>query len=136
MALATATQVEATADALTQCADEAHERVMKAIERKEVTQAQAQSLFQEESALRQRANALYIEAAKCVVEDLELSQKALLQTIGEAKRRLKTIQKITAFLDLLADLVGLATAVTAAKPGPILAAFKEVRSDLDALQGG
>lgn len=136
MALESAKQVEALADALSECADSAHERLLRLIENKQIGRAEAQSLFQEEATLRQRANALYIDAAKCVVKDLDLTQRELLDTIDKANRRLKKIKKIAAFIDLVTDIVALASASLAAKPGPILAAFKEVRKDVEELAEG
>lgn len=68
MALATQQQVEALADEITECADSIHTRLMQAIKNKEIDQSAAQSIFQDETILRQRANSLYLDAAICVVE--------------------------------------------------------------------
>jgi hypothetical protein len=133
MALANQKQVEALADNLTQCADSIHERLKKAIKNKEIDQYTAQSIFQDEAILRQRANSLYIDAANCVVADLADSQKDVMTLIDTAKETVKTIEGIARFIDLIADLLVLAAAAYAAKPGPILAAFKEVKNDVDAL---
>jgi hypothetical protein len=136
MALSSATEVEALADAFGRSADVIHDRIIKAIKEENMKQAQAQSLFQDETALRIKANALYLEAIKLVVRDLELDQTELIKCIDKASSGMKTIDKISAFVDLVADLLVLAAAAYAAKPGPIIAAFREVRTDVTALARG
>src|SRR3990172_6567736 len=129
MALANQKQVEDLADSLTECADSIHERLMKAIKNKEVNQAEAQATFQDETILRQGANSLYIDAASYVVNGLATSQKSLMEVVDTAKAKIKKIRQIGAFIDLVADLLSLSAAAYAAKPGPILAALKEVKED-------
>jgi hypothetical protein len=133
MALANQEEVEALADTVTKCADSIHERLKKAIKNKEIDQYTAQSIFQDEAAMRQRADSLYIDAANCVVVDLTESQKSVMTLIDTAKETIKTIDNIARFIDLIADLLVLAAAAYAAKPAPILAALKEVKEDVDAL---
>jgi hypothetical protein len=134
MALANQEQVEALADNITKCADSIHDRLKKAIKNKEIDQYTAQTIFQDEATMRQRADSLYIDAANCVVEDLAESQKSVMTLIDTAKETIKTIENIARFIDLIADLLVLAAAAYAAKPAPILAALKEVKEDLDVLQ--
>ena len=133
MALANRKQVEALADVMTGCADAIHSRLMQAIRNKEIDRYTAQTIFQDEAVLRQRANSLYIDAANCVVEDLAQSQKSVLELINGAKAKIKVIQEIAGFIDLVADLLVLAAAAYAAKPVPIMAALKEVQDDVEAL---
>jgi hypothetical protein len=134
MALTNKEQVEALADNLTECAGSIHDRLKKAIKNKEIDQSTAQSIFQDEAILRQRANSLYIDAANRVVVDLAESQKSVMALIDTAKNTIRTIEDLARFIDLIADLLVLAAAVYAAKPAPILAALKEVKADIDALQ--
>ena len=134
MALANKEQVEALADNITKCADSIHARLMKAIQNKEIDHSAAQSIFQDESTLRQQANSLYIDAAKCIVENLAEPQENLMALIDTAKETIRTIENIARFIDLIADLLALAAAAYAAKPAPILAALKEVKKSIDALQ--
>lgn len=134
MALANQKQVEDLADSLTECADSIHGRLMKAIKNKEVNQAEAQATFQDETILRQWANSLYVDAAKSVVTNLATSQKSLMDAVDTAKAEIRKIKQISAFIDLVADLLALAAAAYAAKPGPILAALKEVKEDVEALK--
>jgi hypothetical protein len=133
MALANQEQVEALADNITECADSIHDRLKKAIKNKEIDQYTAQSIFQDETILRQHANSLYIDAANCVVENLVESQKNVMALIDTAKEIIRTIKDIAHFIDLIADILVLAAAVYAAKAAPILAALKEVKEDIDAL---
>lgn len=133
MALENQKQVEAFAKNLTECADSIHGRLMSAIKKKEIDRETAQFIFQDEASLRQKANGLYIDAANCVVEGLAESQKNLIDLIEKAKEKMASIKKIASFVDLVADLLVLGSAVYAAKPSPILAALKEVKQDLDAL---
>ncbi len=130
MALENKQQVEDFADALSLCADTIHRRLIKAIKNKEVSRTVAQSIFQDESSLRQQASGLYIEAANSVVSGLEKSQASILVVVDKAKKKIKTIKAIAQFVDLIADLLVLATAVYAAKVGPIIAALAEVEKDL------
>jgi hypothetical protein len=133
MALADKEQVEALADNITKCADSVHARLMKAIRNKEIDQIAAQSFFQDESSLRQQANSLYIDAARCIVENLAEPQEDLMALIDTAKKTIKTIENIAHVIDLIADLLALAAAAYAAKPAPILAALKDVKKDIDTL---
>lgn len=133
MALANKEQVEALADNLTKCADSIRARLTKAIKNKEIDHSAAQSLFQDESTLRQQANSLYINAAKLVVEDLAESQKNVMTLIDTVKEVIRTIENVSHFIDLVADLLVLVSAAYAAKPAEILAALKEVKKDVDAL---
>ena len=134
MALANQRQVEELANSLTECADSIHERLMKAVKNKAVNQAEAQATFQDETILRQRANSLYIDAASCVLGDLAMPQKGLMDVVDTAKAKIRNIKQISAFVDLVADLLALAAAAYAAKPGPILATLKEVKEDVEALK--
>ncbi|MBV1787516.1 hypothetical protein KQ940_05545 [Marinobacterium sp. D7] len=128
MALANEMEVEALAQSLTECADAVHERIKAAIKHREIERDQAQAMFQEENLLRQRANGLYIDAAKSVVEGLTEPQEGLLAAVNKAREQ---IEEIARFIDLVTDLAVLAAAVSAGKPAPILAALKEVKDGVD-----
>ncbi|BFU95579.1 MAG: hypothetical protein NTNFB02_23010 [Nitrospira sp.] len=130
MALSKKREVEALADALVGSADAIHDRIIKEIEGQKLKQFQAYSLFRDETSLRVKANALYLEAVKLTVSDLELTQADLIKVINKATSQIKTIETIAAFVDLVADLLVLAAAAYAAKPGPILSALDEVRMDI------
>lgn len=134
MALATQQQVEEFADSLSKSADAVHERLINAIKNKEVDQLSAQSIFQDEASLRQRANSLYLEAAKSVVEGISDSQEDIIKLVYSAQEKIKTIKEIASFIDLTADLLVLASAAYAAKPAPIIAALKEVKVDVSVIK--
>jgi hypothetical protein len=136
MALAHQKQFEALADRITECADSIHDRLMKAIKNKEIEQDIAQSIFQDEAILRQRADSLYIDAAYGVVDDVLEAQVRIIDVIGTAKEKIKTINEIANLVDLVADLLVLTAATYAAKSDSILAALKEVQDDIDALNNG
>lgn len=135
MALSKKGEVEALADALVKSADAIHDRIIKEIERQEIKQVQAYSLFQDETSLRVKANALYLEAVKLTVRDLELAQTRLIKVMDKAASQIKTIETIAGFVDLVADLLVLAAAAYAAKPGPIIAALGEVGKDVGEISG-
>lgn len=131
MALKTGKNLVELADKLTQSADAIHARLMKAIKGKQVDQAMAQRIFQDEVVLRQRANALYLNAAHCVVGELQPTQKSVLELVDVANDRITRIKSISLCIDLIADLLVLAAAACAAKAGPIVAALQEVEKDVD-----
>lgn len=131
MALTNQTQVEALAENLTLCANAIHARLMVAIKNKQIDQCTAQSIFQDETILRQRANSLYIDAANCVIDGLAETQENMMSLVSAAKDKVKEIKEIEKFIDLIADLIVLSAAIYAAKPAPILAALKEVKADID-----
>ncbi len=134
MALENAKEIEELADFLTQCADCVHERLIKAVAAKEVNRVEAYAIFADEIGLRQRADSLYLEAAKCIVRGLEIAQKELIGVVGTANEAIRNIERTRAFIDLVADVLTLAAAACAAKPGPILAALEEVKKDIDSLR--
>jgi hypothetical protein len=136
MALSNKQEVEELADALVVSADAVHERILQGIASKKLNQTKAQSLFQDETSLRITANALYLEAAKLVIKNLDKPQNQLIRVVKKATVEIKKIEKIAAFIDLVADLLVLAAAAYAAKPGPIVAALDEVQKDVDQLKKG
>jgi hypothetical protein len=134
MALEDVKKIEQLADCLTRCADSVHERLMKAISAREINRFEAQAIFQDETGLRQRANGLYLDAAKCIVRDLEIAQKELIGVVATANKAIRNIERTRAFIDLVADVLTLAAAACAAKPGPIVAALEEIKNDIDPLR--
>ena len=135
MALETEKQIVELADRLTKSANAVHDHLMKAIKGKQIDQNMAQLIFQDEVVLRQRANALYIDAANCVVADLQQTQKSLLGIVDSANERINAIKTVAQLVDLIADLMVLAAAAYAAKAGPIAAALQEVKKDVEEISG-
>jgi hypothetical protein len=130
MALATEQDIVTLADQLTASADALHARLRAALRAGGVDQASAQGLFQDEVILRQRANALYTEAARCTVQGLALTQKELLEVLEAANKRIRRSRTLAGSLDLFGDLLVLAAAVCTAEIGPIAAALHKVQQDL------
>lgn len=134
MALASAKEVEQLATSLSDSANALHARLMQAIKNQEIGLDEARVAFQQESALRQQADSLYIEAATLIVAGLDIPQKELMETIQEANKRIAKIKKVATLLDLLADVLALTMAAYTAKPKLILAALKEVKQDVKELK--
>lgn len=131
MALETEADLVALADGLTRSADIIHARLRKAIQEHQADQATAQRIFQEEGVLRQRANALYLDAASRVIPDLKPTQESLLGLVATANDRIATAQHVLESLDLIADLLALAAAAGTAKARPILAALQVLQKDVE-----
>lgn len=138
MALETEADLVALADGLTRSADIIHARLRKAIQEHQADQATAQRIFQEEGVLRQRANALYLDAASRVIPDLKPTQESLLGLVATANDRIATAQHVLESLDLIADLLALAADLLAlaaaagtAKARPILAALQVLQKDVE-----
>lgn len=120
--------VQATAKLLSDVADAYNQRLK--LEAPKLDGAEVYARLQEEQRLRSISNQLYFEAAQRVLDDAVDDQKQLEADLGKAKARLKKIEDWSQALDLVADLLVLAGALLARKPGPIVAALKEVREDI------
>jgi len=132
-ALASEKDIVALADSLTRSADALHARLKQAIRTKRMDHAAAQAFFQEEETLRQRANTLYQEAARCVVSGLPQPQKDLLAVVEAANERILKDRALAGLLGLTGDLLVLAAAACSAQPGPIAAALRRLKQDLEGL---
>lgn len=140
---ATGADIEALADSLSASADALHARLMRAIRRRTpddpagqgLSQADAQTLFDNEVALRQRANGLYLDAALLAAAGLAGRQRQLLELAARARKTIGTIDRLRDLVDLTGELLTLAAAVAAGKPEHIAAPFEQIRHHLDALRG-
>ena len=127
--------IEALADSLSACADELHQRIMKAIRRNPpggperepapdadtgleqgISHGAAQALFENEVALRQRANSLYVDAVTLAAAGLGAPQRELLDLVAAARRRIRHANILKDVIGITADLLGLAAAIAAGKP--------------------
>jgi len=135
MALETEANLVALADGLSRSADIIHARLRKALQEHQADQTTAQRIFQEEEVLRQRANALYLDAASRVIPDLQPTQESLLGLVTAANDRIAKAQHVLQGLDLIADLLALAAAAGTAKARPILAALQALQKDVEAASG-
>lgn len=120
--------VQVVAQLLSEIADAYNERLKAEAPR--LSQAEAYARLQEEQRLRSISNQLYFEAAQSVLDSGLDDQKKLESDLTKAKASLAKIQEWSKALDLVADVLVLAGALAARKPGPIVAALKEVRKDL------
>lgn len=130
--LESATQIEALADQLSACADEIHKRVMKDIHGhngapvSDAEQAIARALLDDEQLLRQRANALYTDAARYTVEALGHSQQAIIKLTADAAEKIAKITKVANAASLVGGLLLLAGAVASGNAAPIVVAIEKV----------
>jgi hypothetical protein len=65
-----------------------------------------------------------------VIKNLSEPQAGLVGVIAAANEKLKKMKDVGQFINLVSDLLVLAAAAYAAKPGPLLTALEEVRKDL------
>jgi hypothetical protein len=142
------TGVEALADSLSICADELHERIMRAIRQRPpagsagraaqdlahgITQEDAQSLFDQEVLLRQSANRLYVEAAILATAGLDAVRHDLMDVTAMARDRLRHVAKVQGLVALTADLITLTGALTAGNAAQWPSAIRDVRTRLQSL---
>ncbi|NVM79227.1 hypothetical protein FHW83_005064 [Duganella sp. SG902] len=132
--------LEALADQLSACADAIHRRLMRAIRKPAadggipgISQGVAQALFENEVALRQRANGLYLDAAALAAAGLEAHQRQLLALTARAQEKIDRIDRIKDLVDLAAELLTLGAAVATGKPDKVLAPLEQLKHHLDAL---
>jgi tetraacyldisaccharide-1-P 4'-kinase len=151
----TAADFEILADSLSACADELHLRIMKAIRRNPpggparepqhdpttqaatipingnleqgISHGAAQALFENEVALRQRANSLYVDAAVLAVAGLGAPQRVLLDLVAAARRRIRHASLLKDVIGITADMLGLAAAIAAGKPEHLPAVVESVK---------
>lgn len=126
-------RVLAAADALTAAADAAQVWIKRQIDERAIQAAQAHELFTAANQIRGMANVIYTTAAAAVVKNLGESQTAVLTVIKEAEKNIAKIRTAKNMIDLIADLIALAAAINAGKPGSIIATLKEVRNDVGAV---
>lgn len=138
-ALASASHVEQLADSLSDAADALHARVMRAIRKRPLggaapaglelvlSQAEAQTMFDAEVSLRQRANELYIDAGGYALPGLEESQRSLMDMADTAKLKIARINTLRDLIGIGTDLLTLAGAVAARKPDRVATAIGQMR---------
>lgn len=137
--LSTAAEVEALADQLTACADALHERIMAEVGSYQGgpvpprAQDAMRKLLDEEQVLRQRANALYLDAAKHIVSGLGASQQHLVKLTTDAAQKIRKITNIGMGISLVARLLGVTAAIATGQPAPILLSLEYLKKQLDAI---
>ena len=132
--------IEALADHLSACADALHANLMRALRQRSpggpqpaMSQGAAQALFENEVTLRQRANSLYLDAAKLAAAGLGGAQQQLLELTARAQDSIARIDRVKDLLDLTAELLSLGAAVAAGKPEHIAAPLEKLKQHLAAL---
>ena len=142
---ATPADVEALADQLSACADELHKRLMRSIRSHPpasappslgLSQGAAQALFENEVALRQRANSLYLDAAAIAASGLDGAQQQLLDAAARAQEQVRKINRVKDLIDICAELLALGAAVAAGQPEHIASPLEKIRHHLDDLHAG
>ncbi|MYM68186.1 hypothetical protein GTP45_15300 [Pseudoduganella sp. FT55W] len=133
-------EIEALADHLSACADALHRRLMRAIRQPApqggmpgMAQGVAQALFENEVALRQRANGLYLDAAVLAASGLGPQQQQLLDIAARAQIKIDQINRIKDLVDLAGELLSLGAAVASGKPDHVVAPLEKLKHHLDAL---
>jgi hypothetical protein len=133
--------IEALADSLSASADALHKRLMRAIRRAPgqapdlpgISQGAAQALFENEVALRQRANSLYLDAAVLAASGLGGHQQKLLELTARAQEKIDRIDRLKDLVDLAAELLMLGAAVATGKPEQILKPLENLKHHIEAL---
>lgn len=161
---ATAVDIEALADSLSACADELHTRLMRAIRKPSngapaaaasaasapaapgpaaavpdslvpgMSEGAAQALFENEVALRQRANSLYLDAAVLAAGGLAGAQHQLLELTAQAQEKIRKIDRIKDLIDITGELLAVGAAVASGKPEHIAAPLEKIKKHIDALR--
>ena len=135
----TQVDIEALADSLSACADVLHTRLMRAIRRQApdglpgMSEGAAQALFENEVALRQRANSLYLDAARLAASGLGGAQQQMLDLTARAQETIRKIDRLKDLIDLTAELLSLGAAVAAGKPEHIAAPLEKLKHHIEAL---
>ena len=138
--LASVGQVVELADQLSACADQLHERIMRDIRVYEDgsvpyrVQAAARVLLEDELILRQRANALYADAATHIVKSLGKSQQGVIALTSAAAEKIRKIAVIGDVTGLVASLLHLAGAAATGQAIPILMALDGIRAQVAVLE--
>ena len=139
-ALSSVAKIEALADQLTDCADAIAERLSKEREAnvgKEVPEPQqriARGLLADETILRLRANGLYADAAKIVVDSLGRSQQQVIKLTEDAAEKIRKIGLLGEVAGLAASLLGLAGAAATGQPIANITALEKVRKQTKAVR--
>jgi len=126
---------EALADNFTAAANALHVQLMKAI-RNGLPPAQAQALFDNEVALRTRADSLYLDAAALAADGYGATTQQLLELSAHAMQIVAKIDRIKDLLDLSAELLTLGAAIAAGKPEHVLSPLEALKHHLAALGEG
>lgn len=142
--LSTPAEVEALADQLSACADQLHLRIkneaaaIAAMPDGSTARARrleaAESLFEAEQVLRQRANGLYADGAAAIVAKLGKPQQQIITLTRAAAEQIRKIALVGDAAGLVAGLLALAGGVASGHPAGIIAALDIIRVQLKAVK--
>ena len=133
--------IEALADSLSASADALHARLMRAIRKPApgapgqpgISQGVAQALFENEVALRQRANGLYLDAAVLAAAGLGAQRQQVLELTARAQEKIDKIERIKDLVDIAADLLAVAAGVAGGKPEQVVKPLENLKHHIEAL---
>lgn len=140
--LSSSTHVVELADRLTAVADCLHARIMDEIRGYDGAavphhvQRTMRALQDDETLLRQRANALHADAATHIVEGLGQPQARLVALTADAAEKIRRIAVIGEVTSIVGGVLALAGAIASGQATPIVAALEKIHrhaSALDAL---
>jgi hypothetical protein len=92
-----------------------------------ISHGAAQALFENEVALRQRANSLYVDAAVLAAAGLGVPQRVLLDLVAVARRRIRQASLLKDVIGITADMLGLAAAIAAGRPEHLPAVVESIK---------
>jgi hypothetical protein len=137
--LATPADVTQLGDQLTACADALHERIMHEIQSYQgravpiAAQEAARKMLDDEQVLRQRANAVYLEAATLVVHSLGQSQQHIVKLTADAAAKIKHLVKLVDTAGMVGRVLELSGAALTRNPVVIMRALEDMHHMLDAV---
>jgi len=125
--------LEGLADTLTACADALHERLMRALRRQQpledgLSQGAALVMFEQEVALRQQANSLYVDAATISLQGLGVTAAELQALAEHARQAVRRIEHRKNLAGIAAGLLGMAAAVASARPDHLAEALQDLKT--------
>lgn len=98
-----------------------------------ISQGAAQALFENEVALRQRANGLYLDAAELAASGLGGLQSQLLDLSAQARETIRKVNRLKDLIGITAELLALGAAIADRKPSHISSSYTQLKSLLDDL---
>jgi hypothetical protein len=137
--LSSVAEIEALADQLSACADTLHTRILSELKGRDGertgdnAQAAARALLDDELLLRQRANALYVDAARLVVTALGKEQQHVAALTAAAAEKIRKIAVIADVTGLVGGLLQLAAAAATGQAAPVVLALEKVGKQIKSL---
>jgi hypothetical protein len=137
--LSTPADVAQLGDQLTAVADALHERIMREVNAYQgrpvplAAQEAARKLLDDEQVLRQRANAMYLDAATLIVHSLPQSQLHIMKLTADAAEKIKHLVKLIDTAGMVGRVLELSAAALTGNPVVIMRALEDMHHMLDAI---